>query len=150
MNGMTLIVKQVTKLVIGFILMFSAYIILYGHLTPGGGFVGGVMLACGFILLVLAFGKTFVNTILSDHALTGWDCVGALGFAAMALAGYYAGAFAANFLARPGTFKLFSAGTILPINLAIGIKVGAAMAAAFIALTTFHPEHEPDLRGTLL
>ena len=53
MNGMTLIVKQVTKLVIGFILVYSCAVVLYGHLSPGGGFVGGVMLACGFILLVL-------------------------------------------------------------------------------------------------
>lgn len=150
MNGMTLIVKQVTKLVIGFILMFSAYIILYGHLTPGGGFVGGVMLACGFILLVLAFGKEFVNTMISDRSLTSWDCLGAFAFAALALAGYYGGAFATNFLAAPGNFKLFSGGTIPLANIAIGIKVGAAMAGAFIALTVFRPDHEPDLRGTEL
>ena len=37
MKGMTLIVKQVTKLVVGFIFIVGAYIILYGHLTPRGG-----------------------------------------------------------------------------------------------------------------
>ncbi|MCP4708945.1 MAG: hypothetical protein GY869_09995 [Planctomycetes bacterium] len=60
-RGMTIIVKQVTKLVVGFILLYSIYLILFGHLSPGGGFVGGVTMACGFILIVLAFGKDYFN-----------------------------------------------------------------------------------------
>ena len=39
MGGMSLIVKNITRLVAGFIALFGAYIVLYGHLTPGG--VGG-------------------------------------------------------------------------------------------------------------
>ena len=137
MKGMTLIVKEVTKLVVGFIFLFGAYIILYGHLTPGGGFVGGVILACGFILLVLAFGKEFVNTFLSDRAATVWDCIGALGFLAIALVGYTGGRFFYNLLAKPGDFRLFSAGLIPLSNIAIGIKVAACMAGVFVALAVF-------------
>lgn len=144
---MTLIVKQVTKLVIGFIMMYSIYIILFGHLTPGGGFAGGVMLACGFILLVLAFGKEFVNTMISDRWLTYWDCIGATGFLGLTLLGYvFASYFAENFLARPGNFRLYSSGTILLANIAIGLKVGACMAGAFVALSLFRDEiKEPTL-----
>ncbi|NQT18078.1 MAG: MnhB domain-containing protein, partial [Planctomycetes bacterium] len=54
---MTPIVKTITRLILGFIVVFSASVILYGHITPGGGFAGGSMLACGFVLLLLAFGK---------------------------------------------------------------------------------------------
>jgi len=137
MKGMTLIVKEVTKLVAGFILLYSAYLILFGHLSPGGGFVGGVTLACGFILLILAFGKEFVNTMVRDRAATFWDCFGALAFLAIAVLGYAGGTFFLNILAKPGNFKLFSAGTIPLANIAIGIKVGACLAGVFVALIMF-------------
>lgn len=44
-QGMTLIVKTVTRLTIGLILMYGIYITLHGHLGPGGGFAGGVIVA---------------------------------------------------------------------------------------------------------
>ena len=137
MKGMSLIVKQVTKLVAGFIFLFGAYIILYGHLTPGGGFAGGVIAACGFILMVLAFGREFVAAFISDRSLTVWDCIGALGFLAVGIAGYFGGVFFYNFLAKPATFKLWSAGTLPLSNIAIGVKVAAGLSGAFVALTLF-------------
>ena len=146
MNGMSIIVKQVTKLVIGFILLYSVYLILFGHLSPGGGFVGGVTLACGFILLVLAFGKGLVNTLVSDRAATIWDCIGAMAFLAIAFVGYFYGSeFFTNTLAAPGDFKLFSGGLILPANIAIGVKVGACLAGMFVALVLFRSEDEKVL-----
>ncbi len=50
-SGMSLIVKTVTGLVVCFIMLFGIYIILHGHLSPGGGFAGGVMVALSFVLL---------------------------------------------------------------------------------------------------
>ena len=146
MTGMTLIVKQVTKLVTGFIFLYSAYLILFGHLSPGGGFVGGVTLACGVILVVLAFGKPFGNNLLTDRAAAVWDCVGALGFLVIALAGYLVGHFFVNILAAPGDFRLFSGGTIPLANIAIGIKVGACLAGVFLALAAFRvgDQSSPD------
>ena len=146
MKGMTLIVKQVTRLVAGFILLYSAYLILYGHLSPGGGFAGGVTMACSFILIILAFGKDFVNTMISDRAATVWDCVGALGFLALAFLGYFAGKeFFLNILASgEGNFKLFSAGIIPLANRAIGIKVGAGLAGVFVALSIFRGGNEQN------
>ena len=137
MTGMTIIVKQTTKLVVGFIFLYSAYLILFGHLSPGGGFVGGVTLACGFILMVLAFGKEYVNKLVSDRVTTVWDCLGALGFLACALAGYIGGGFFYNVLARPANFKLASGGLIPLANIAIGIKVAACLTGVFVALSVF-------------
>jgi len=139
MSGMTIIVKQATKLVVGFIFLYSVYLILFGHLSPGGGFVGGVTLACGFILLVLAFGKRFVNSLMSDRAATVWDCVGALAFLAIALAGYFGGTFFLNIIAGSGNFKLASGGIIPLANIAIGVKVGACLSGVFVALSIFRP-----------
>ena len=141
MRGMTPIVKTVTSLVSAFILLYGIYIVLYGHLTPGGGFAGGVILACCFILLLLAFGKSFVDGIISERAPYLWDCVGALGFLAIAVFGYYSGHFFHNFLVPPGAeagdFRLFSGGIILPCNIAIGVKVAACLFGVFAVLAVF-------------
>ena len=138
-SGMSLIVKEVTRLVTGFIVLYAAYIILYGHLTPGGGFAGGVILACGFILTVLAFGKTFANQIISDAGTKLWDTFGAVLFLFVALIGYRAGTFFVNLWAGPGNFRLLSAGTIPLSNVAIGIKVAACLLGVFLALAAFRP-----------
>ena len=65
MKGMSLIVKSVTRLVTAFIVIFGVYLVLYGHLTPGGGFPGGVVLACALILVTLSFGRAFVSQFFS-------------------------------------------------------------------------------------
>ena len=52
-EGMGIIVKTVARWLKGFILLYGIYLVLYGHLTPGGGFAGGVVIACAFILLTM-------------------------------------------------------------------------------------------------
>jgi len=136
---MSLIVKEVTKLVTGFITLYAAYIILYGHLTPGGGFVGGVILACTFILTVLAYGKGFANRMISDAGTKAWDTFGALMFLVIAVVGYKAGEFFVNFIGLGKPFDLVSAGTIPLSNIAIGIKVAACLLGVFLALSVFRP-----------
>jgi len=138
-SGMSLIVKEVTKLVTGFIALYAAYIILYGHLTPGGGFAGGVILACCFILAVLAYGKDFTSRMITGAGAKAWDTLGATLFLAVALLGYSVGGFFANFLPHPGNFKLVSAGTIPVSNVAIGIKVAACLLGVFLALSVYRP-----------
>ncbi|WP_340084162.1 Na(+)/H(+) antiporter subunit B [Siminovitchia sp. FSL H7-0308] len=48
------ILKTVTKIVVFIILTFAVYLFFSGHHTPGGGFIGGLVLASAFILLLLA------------------------------------------------------------------------------------------------
>jgi len=147
MRGMTPIVKTVTSLVSAFILLYGIYIVLYGHLTPGGGFAGGVILACCFILLVLAFGRVFVGDVISERSPYVWDCVGALAFLAVALLGYYGGTFFHNVLAQPGNYRLLSGGTILPCNIAIGIKVAACLFGVFVVLSVFRARRHGPSEG---
>ena len=143
-QGMTLIVKTITRLVAAFIATYGIYIVLYGHLTPGGGFAGGVILACGFVLLVLAFGKDFALGILSQRGASIWDCLGAFAFLIVALLGYIGGTFFYNVIAKGKPFHLVSAGTIPLANIAIGIKVGACLFGVFIALVLFRMRGGPE------
>ncbi len=140
MKGMTTIVKHVTLLVVGFTAIFGAYIVVYGHLTPGGGFAGGVILACGFILLTMAFGKEYALSIFSRRASALADSCGALAFLVLALLGYLAGSFFYNLTDTENPenwFHLFSAGIIPWCNIAIGVKVGACLMGVFVALVVF-------------
>ena len=59
---MTLIVKKTTQLIAGMIFMYGIYVIVHGHLTPGGGFAGGVMVSGSLILVTLAYGGDFYQT----------------------------------------------------------------------------------------
>jgi multisubunit Na+/H+ antiporter MnhB subunit len=140
-EGMSVIVKTVTRWVKGFILLYGIYIVLYGHLTPGGGFAGGVIVACAFILLTLAEGQRVAFKTLPKNAASELDSVGALLFWGLALAGMIAaGTFFKNFIATPETsyFKLLSSGIILPSNIGIGIKVGMSLFMVFAMLSALH------------
>lgn len=68
-SGMTLIVKTVTRITLGFILLYGVYIAINGHKSPGGGFVGGVIAALSFVHIMLAFGKKVALKRLHSHTL---------------------------------------------------------------------------------
>jgi multisubunit Na+/H+ antiporter MnhB subunit len=71
-----------------------------------------------------------------------------MGFWVLAMLGYvFATFFAANFLAQPGDFQLYSGGTIPLANIAIGLKVGACIAGAFVMLSLFRDEIKEPLPG---
>ena len=137
MEGMTFIVKTITGLLIAVIFTFGMYITVYGHLTPGGGFAGGIMLANGLILLTLAFGKNSALSKLSDFWASLLDNLGAITFWSIAMLGYTAGYFFLNFLEKSAPFGLISSGTILVNNIAIALKVFASIFAVFLTLTIF-------------
>jgi multicomponent Na+:H+ antiporter subunit B len=148
MTGMTIIVKTISSWVKVLIIVFGVYIILFGHLTPGGGFAGGVILASSYILLMLAFGRKTVEKNLPLKAASKLDCVGALLFAAIAIAGlFFGGSFFANFLHQgsPGEpLKLISAGTIPLSNMAIGLKVGASLFLVVLMLSVFRMDNSTE------
>ena len=134
-KGMTLIVKTITRLTVGLILLYGIYIVLHGHLTPGGGFAGGVIIALSFIHLMLAFGKEVALKKVSRPIASLFESIGALMFLSIAVIGFVGGYFFLNFFINKGTpFKLFSAGIMPLCNIAISFKVGAGLFAIFVAL----------------
>ena len=134
-KGMTLIVKTITRLTVGLILLYGIYIVLHGHLTPGGGFAGGVIIALSFVHLMLAFGRDVALKKLSRSAASFFENIGALMFLSIALLGFAGGYFFFNFFLNKGEpFSLFSAGIIPLCNIAVSFKIGAGLFAVFVAL----------------
>lgn len=136
-KGMTPIVKTVVRFAMGIVFMFGWYIIIYGHLTPGGGFAGGTILACGYVLLTLAFGKEVALAKMSDKAASIIDNSAAFLFVGTALVGIAFGYFFLNFPPHGKPFNLVSAGVIPLYNILIGLKVTSSLFAIFLALSIF-------------
>jgi len=137
--GMTLIVKTITRLTVGLILLYGIYIVLHGHLSPGGGFAGGVIIALSFIHLMLAFGKEVALRKLSESWASIFESLGAIMFLSIAVLGFIGGYFFLNFFIQKGKpFELFSAGIIPLCNIAISLKVGAGLFAIFAVLILFN------------
>ena len=108
-----------------YILLFGCYLISYGHLSPGGGFQGGVVLASGLILPALGCRSERREDLLSNYALSLAE---ALGFFAFFLIGVAGIAAAGYFLADPfPRSEPPHAWFIFLLNLAIGLKVGAGI-----------------------
>lgn len=132
--GMSLIVKRITKITVSLIFLYGVYIVLHGHLTPGGGFAGGVIIALSFIHLVLAFGKDVALKRLNASAVSVIESMGGVMFLGIALLGLLGGYFFLNILPKGEPFHLFSSGIIILCNIAIFLKVGAGLFSIFIAL----------------
>lgn len=145
-QGMSLIVKRITKITVSLIFLFGVYIVLHGHISPGGGFAGGVIIALSFVHLVLAFGKETALKRLSEAAASAVESLGGLFFWGIGLLGLSAGgAFFMNVLPKGRPFDLFSSGSIILSNIAIAMKVGAGLFAIFIAMAILRiPVDEGD------
>lgn len=143
-KGMTLIVKTITRLTVGLILLYGIYIVLHGHISPGGGFAGGVIIALSFIHLMLAFGRDAALKKLSLGLASALESLGALMFLTIAALGLFLGGyFFLNFFSFKGEpFALFSAGIIPLCNIAISLKVGAGLFAIFAVLILFQGSEE--------
>jgi multicomponent Na+:H+ antiporter subunit B len=114
---------------VGPVLVLAAYIVIHGHLTPGGGFSGGVIGAGALLLAYAAGQRVRLRRVGSIAALETAEAIGAGGFAALAIGGLLAvGATLQNFLALGTEGMLLSAGTIPVGNLAIGVEVAGAVA----------------------
>jgi len=138
-KGMSIIVKTISRFVASFIFLYGCYIILFGHLTPGGGFAGGVIIAGAFILIMLSSGKEEVIRFLPHKRVTFLESLGALIFLSFSVIPlFFGGKFFENVIHKKiGSiyFKFLSSGNILVYNIAIAIKVFAGIFFVFFVLS---------------
>jgi len=127
----SLILSTGCKFLFPFILIFGVYMFLHGHLTPGGGFQGGAIIASGFLLVYLGCQERRLNerALKATETLAGLIFV-IIGFLGLAVSGY----FLFNFLPKGIPNTLLSAGIIPIIYIAIGFKVGSELAGIIDAL----------------
>jgi multicomponent Na+:H+ antiporter subunit B len=124
--------RAIGAALVGPVMVLGAYVVAHGHLTPGGGFSGGVVVA-GALLLAYAGGQGLrLRRVGSITLLEGTEALGAAGFVALGLAGLIAaGTLLKNFLALGTSGMLLSAGTIPVGNVTVGLEVAGAVALVF-------------------
>jgi len=122
----SLVLSTGCRLLFPLILVFGTYIFIHGHLTPGGGFQGGAIIASGFLLIYLGCQERRISRVASNLI----ESLGGLVFVIIGLLGLVFGSyFLLNFLPNGTANTLFSAGIIPIIYIAIGFKVGSELAS---------------------
>ena len=121
------IVETATELLLPMIILFGIYVFMNGHLSPGGGFQGGAIIASGTMFLLLALPASHLSRLMITvtESLSGFSYViiGVLGV-------ILAGGFLDNRFMDLGTYgRLFSAGAIPLIYTFVGLKVGFELSA---------------------
>lgn len=126
------ILQRITKLVVPAIFLYGFYIILNGHLSPGGGFSGGATIGAGLILYVTTFGFHKTQRFFSEKTYDRVK-VGALSLYSVTMIYYfYTGANMIKNMILMGTpGNILSSGMILPINIFVGLEVACTMYAFF-------------------
>ncbi len=139
---MTVIVKKTTQLIAGMVFLYGIYVIIHGHLTPGGGFAGGVIMAGAFILLILAYGSDFINLTREESGSTLYENLAILVVVFLALSGLLFGTriFFLNWLPKGTLGQLVSAGMLPLYNIFVGIEVASSILTIFLALIIFKEE----------
>ena len=140
----SLIVKTVSGWLKPFILLYGIHIILYGHLTPGGGFAGGAVAAGAFILIALAEGESAGLNTLSRRAASTWRSVGALLFLVIAGLGLVVtGTFFGSIRSGHESFG----SSIQACEIGIGLLVCGSLYLVFVVLRASSPTSKSDGKG---
>lgn len=105
--------------------VYMFYIILHGHLSPGGGFQGGVLMVAAAVLLYFGHGYETTVKALHPHFLHGAEGFMSILYVAAAMLGIaYVGNFCQNVFSDVGQIgELFSSGTIFIMDTIVGFKV---------------------------
>lgn len=136
----SLILKTASDILYPLLILFGAYIFIHGHLTPGGGFQGGTVIASAVMLMLLSRFTFHPN----HRALSTIEGLAGIIFILIGFAGFiWGGSFLANNILPLGHWnRLFSAGVIPLIYIAIGFKVGAELSGLITDMYKVTKEEE--------
>jgi len=116
------IVKTVSRELIPFIFLFGIYMIIYGHLSPGGGFQGGVILAMGVVLIFVVYGVEKTQKYILHFSL-----IEILGVTFFVIIGILSIVNGKQFYSNLGAIWL--------LNIIIGLKVFAGLTILYLLVT---------------
>lgn len=127
-----LILQKVAVILVPLLLIFGIYIILNGHLSPGGGFSGGAVLGAALILYLSAFGFKKTERFFTNKT---FRVISLCALCFYCFAKSYSFFTGANHLesgiplGTPGA--ILSSGLILPLNICVGLVVACTMYAFY-------------------
>ncbi len=133
------LLQTASQLLVPIIFILGIYVFVNGHLTPGGGFQGGAIIASGLVLLLLAKPLQKINARL--FAIV--ESISGISYVGIGIAGIFlAGGFLDNSILPLGEFgTLLSAGILPVIYILVGLKVGSELSGL---LTKFQETQEEN------
>ena len=126
------ILQLAAKILVPVILLYGMYIVLNGHLSPGGGFSGGAVMGAGLILYLNAFGFQKTKRFFTYRTFRWITFLALMTYAALKSYSFYTGANHIESgipLGTPGA--ILSSGFILPLNICVGLIVMCTMYAFY-------------------
>jgi len=129
------LVRTGAKVLFPMVILSGTYVFVHGHLTPGGGFQGGAIIATGFLLVLISYRKFFIN----HNALTWIEALAGTTFVLLGIGGLLfanQNNFLENFLPSGTLNSLLSGGIVGIIYIAVGFKVGAEITGILDTLLT--------------
>jgi multicomponent Na+:H+ antiporter subunit B len=128
------------KVLIPMMILLGVYVFVNGHLTPGGGFQGGAIIASAFVLMFIAL----PNHTVSHKVLSLIESFSGLSYVLIGVLGVIlAAGFLDNQILSLGTFgTILSAGAIPIIYILVGLKVGTELTGIITKLKEIQNEQE--------
>ncbi|NLB41324.1 MAG: sodium:proton antiporter [Clostridiales bacterium] len=132
------ILKRIAAIILPLICIFGFYVILHGHISPGGSFAGGIILGLSFIAFSTIYGMEKGRAKLPEKVLVWTESYGTLWYGVMGMVGIFRGVpFLSNKLAGFNLgvpWALSSGGLISLLALGVGIRVASTMVTLFFTM----------------
>ncbi|HDI02770.1 MAG TPA: hypothetical protein ENF95_01400 [Candidatus Aenigmarchaeota archaeon] len=128
---MSVIQQTVSRILFPFLLLYSIYIITHGHLTPGGGFQGGVLLASSIILVCVVYGLRKAEHIIREETSHRVEAAAGIILAFLVVFELF---IRKSLIATETLFKVWSGGEIAILNITGGVMVMTAFLLIFYSM----------------
>ncbi len=106
------------------VLLFGVFVALHGHLTPGGGFAGGAIIASGFALIIVCLGRKSEEMMMPERELSLMELLSGIVLISLIIIGF---ALRKYFLETQQMFKLWSGEYTIILNFVCCIMVMYAL-----------------------
>lgn len=127
-----IILRTIVFIIFPVLLIFGIYIMLNGHLGPGGGFSGGAVTGAGIILYSYAFGHKKVQRFFNERTFKTVSCMALCFYSLSKTYSFFTGANHIESIISKGVAgAILSSGLILPLNIAVGFVVACTMYGFF-------------------
>lgn len=131
-----IMVKTIARIVIPFVQLYGIFVIVHGHVSPGGGFSGGALIGTSLMLYTLVFGVAKSEKKFSHRVSEIAESGGILLYVGIGLIGMVTvGTFLSN---REAGFPLGEAGTLLSGGMIPILMIGIGIKVASTMITLFH------------
>lgn len=128
---MTVIKETVSRVMFPFLLLYGIYILTHGHMTPGGGFQGGVLLASSIVLVCVVYGLQKAEHIIKEGTSHRIEAVAGIILAFLVVFELF---LRRALITTESVFSLWSGGEIMLLNIAGGFMVMTAFIIIFYSM----------------